>query len=193
MEPKGQQEVIGVIAFVAAIWGVFLLQCVLPFDLTAFGVTPRTWSGLLGVPAMPFLHASFRHLASNTVPLFVLLTLLAGSRAKSWAIVVDVILLGGILLWVCGRAANHVGASGLIFGLIAFLIISGFLERRFLSLGISLIVSIVYGGSLMFGIIPRIGSTVSWEGHLCGAVAGGIIAFYLTRDARIREATSVKE
>jgi membrane associated rhomboid family serine protease len=176
-----QQELYGVVAFMGVIWAVFFVGCVLPFDIKTLGVTPRTLVGLVGIPASPFLHASLQHLLSNTVPLFVLLTLLAGSKARSWEIVIDVVLLSGLLLWIFGRSATHIGASGLIFGLIAFLIVSGLLERRVVPLFVSAIVGFLYGSTLLSGVLPRMGSSVSWDGHLFGAIAGGIIAYVLTR------------
>ena len=189
MQHTIQQEIKGVVIFIATIWGVFLLECVVPFDLLSFGVTPRTLHGLVGIPAMPFLHANLQHIASNTLPLFVLLILLAGSKARSWEVVTEIVLLGGILLWLCGRTATHVGASGLIFGLIAFLIVSGWLERRFVPLVVSLVVTFVYGGILLWGVIPRIGTHISWDGHLLGAVAGGVIAYLMTKNPKPHEAT----
>lgn len=189
MQHTIQQEIKGVVIFIATIWGVFLLECVVPFDLLSFGVTPRTLHGLVGIPAMPFLHANLQHIASNTLPLFVLLILLAGSKARSWEVVTEIVLLGGILLWLCGRTATHVGASGLIFGLIAFLIVSGWLERRFVPLVVSLVVTFVYGGILLWGVIPRIGTHISWDGHLLGAVAGGVIAYLMTKNPTPHEAT----
>ena len=189
MQHTIQQEIKGVVIFIATIWGVFLLECVVPFDLLSFGVTPRTLHGLVGIPAMPFLHANLQHIASNTLPLFVLLILLAGSKARSWEVVTEIALLGGILLWLCGRTATHVGASGLIFGLIAFLIVSGWLERRFVPLVVSLVVTFVYGGILLWGVIPRIGTHISWDGHLLGAVAGGVIAYLMTKNPKPHEAT----
>ena len=179
-----QQELYGVIAFVAVIWGTFFVGCVLPFDINTLGVTPRTPIGLVGIPATPFLHANLQHLLSNTVPLFVLLTLLAGSNARSWEIVIDVVLLGGLLLWLFGRNATHVGASGLIFGLIAYLIVSGLLEKRVVPLIVSVVVGFLYGGTLLAGVMPRLGTQVSWDGHLFGAIAGGIIAYALTKERR---------
>jgi membrane associated rhomboid family serine protease len=125
-----------------------------------------------------------QHILSNTVPLFVLLMLLAGSRAESWEVVVLITFLGGLLLWIFGREAIHIGASGLISGLAAFLILSGFLERRIIPLLIALLVGFLYGSVLVMGVIPRIGSQVSWDGHLCGAIAGGIVAFALARGSR---------
>jgi membrane associated rhomboid family serine protease len=184
MQHTIQQEIKGVIAFVAAVWGVFLLEQVVPFDLTSFGLTPRTTTGLVGILTMPFLHANLEHIVSNTVPLFVLLILLAGSQARSWEVVGGIMLVGGVLLWLFGRPAIHIGASGLIFGLMAFLIVSGLRERRFVPLAIAVLVMFLYGGSLLLGVVPQLRSPVSWDGHLCGALAGAAIAWALTRKPR---------
>ena len=89
-----------------------------------------------------------------------------------------------MLLWTFGRPAVHIGASGLISGLTAFLILSGFLEQRIIPLLIALLVGFLYGGSLALGVIPRVGSQISWDGHLCGAIAGGVVAYALTRGSR---------
>ena len=115
------------------------------------------------------------------MPLLVLLILLAGSKARSWEIVIAVIVVGGGLLWLCGRNATHIGASGLVFGLVAFLIVSGFLEGRIVPLLVALVVGFLYGGTLLSGVVPKMNSMVSWDGHLCGAIAGGLIAYVLTR------------
>src|SRR4051812_36554734 len=95
-----REELIGVLAFIGIIWCAFIIGHVLPFRLESFGITPRTLRGLAGIPAAPFLHANLAHIVSNTVPLAVLLVLLAGSRARSWAIVASIVLLGGALLWM---------------------------------------------------------------------------------------------
>ena len=84
-----------------------------------------------------------------------------------------------------------IGASGLIFGLVAFLILSGLLERRIIPLIVSFAVGIFYGGTLLWGVLPTAGSAVSWDGHLCGAVAGGLAAWFLAREPRPRESVSV--
>jgi membrane associated rhomboid family serine protease len=178
-----RQEITGVILFVGAIWAVFLVSLVYP-GLDQYGVVPRRTFGLVGIAAMPFLHLNLQHIVANTIPLFVLLILLAGSRAQSWEVVVLIVLLGGSLLWIFGREAVHIGASGLISGLAAFLILSGFLEKRMIPLLIALVVGFFYGSSLLLGVIPRMGSAVSWDGHLCGAIAGGIVAALLARESR---------
>jgi membrane associated rhomboid family serine protease len=175
-----RQEISGVIVFLGAIWAVFLASLLFP-GLDHYGVLPRRMVGLVGIPVMPFLHANLQHILSNTIPLFILLVLLAGSRAESWGVVVSISLLGGLLLWIFGREAVHIGASGLVSGLVAFLILSGFLEKRIIPLLIALLVGFFFGGSLLLGVVPRFGSQISWDGHLCGAIAGGIIAFALAR------------
>lgn len=177
MKHQIHEELRGVFLFLSAIWVVFALNGVLPLELNRFGVTPRTLVGLGGIPLMPFLHEGWRHLLSNSVPLFLLLTLMAGSQANTWRVVGQIVVLGGALLWLFGRPATHVGASGLVFGLIAFLIVSGFVERRMLAILVALAVGFLFGGTLLSGILPRFGSAISWEGHLLGAVAGGLIAW----------------
>jgi membrane associated rhomboid family serine protease len=176
-----RKELRGVLVFVGIVWCVFVVGLVLPFSINSCGVTPRSIIGLVGVPLMPFLHADLKHLLSNTVPLTILLLLLAGSKANSWTIVAFIVFMSGAMLWLFGRPATHVGASGLIFGLIAFLLASGILERRIVPLVISIVVGFLYGGTLLSGIVPDLGSHISWEGHLFGAIAGGLAAGLMTR------------
>lgn len=183
-----REEFRGVLVFMGGIWAAFALNwLVYPIDFNSYGVVPRDFSGAIGIPIMPFLHVSIGHLLSNTIPLFVLLTLLAGSRARSWEIVGEIILVGGVLLWIFGRSVTHVGASGLVFGLVAFLILSGFLERRIVPLMISIGVGFLYGSTLVWGVLPSAGSHVSWDGHLCGAIAGGLTAYILTKAPKEEE------
>jgi len=182
----------GIVFFTGIIWAAFLLTLVFP-SLDSFGVAPRTLIGLVGIPVAPFLHANLYHLLGNTIPLFILLALLAGSKARSFEIVIDVVLLGGLLLWVFGRPANHIGASGLIFGLITFLMLSGVMEKRIVPMIVAVVVGFLYGGTLLWGILPYFGSQSSWDGHLCGAIAGGIVAYGLTRELWPQEAPARTE
>ena len=171
-------EIGGIMMFILAIWLGFALELILPLE--RFGLIPRQGAGLPGIFLMPFLHGSLRHIISNTVPLFVLMLLLAGSRANSWVIVASITLFGGLLLWLFGRPMIHIGASGLVFGLITFLIFSGLFEKRMLSIVVSVLVGFLYGGSLFAGVMP--GQTgISWDGHLFGAVAAIVIAWLVTR------------
>lgn len=176
-----RKDLYSIVVFVLAIWLTFFVDATIPARLTDWGLLPRSLRGLLGVATMPFLHASFGHILSNTVSLFVLLVLLASSRSNGQRIVIAIIATNGLLLWLVGRPYVHVGASGLIFGLITFLIVSGWTEKRPIPIAIALLVGGLYGTTLIGGLIPSWGSEVSWDGHLCGAVSGGVIA-YVMRD-----------
>jgi len=171
----------GIVVFVGLIWLVFVLDRVLPLE--NLGLVPRTLGGLFGIVTLPFLHGDWAHITSNTVPLFLLLVLLAGSRANSIDIVVFISVIAGIALWLFGRDAIHIGASVLVFGLIGFLVCAGFFEQRLLSALIAIGVAVTYGSTLLAGVLPT-NSGVSWEGHLFGALAGGLVAWYISGDLK---------
>lgn len=179
------EELHGILIFVGLIWIVHVVSWMLP-AIRTYGVHPGSVPGLIGVVTMPFLHGGIGHLISNTIPLLVLLALLAGSRANSAAIVIIISITTGLLLWGFSvqRDANHIGASGLVYGLISYLILSGFLEQRPLPLLVSIIVLVMFGlsTSTWIGMLPRQG--ISWDGHLYGAIAGGLVAFGLARKPR---------
>ena len=181
---KKQYYAIGL--FVAAMWLVLVVDSILPINLQRLGLYPRSLSGILGIPFMPFLHANFDHLLGNTIPLIVLLFLLVGSRKDSWWVVGSIIALSGALLWVFGRSALHVGASGLTFGLCSFLITVGIRERRVIPVSIAILVGLIYGGTMLSGVIPRWRSDISWDGHLCGLIAGGLVGFWFSRPKLVR-------
>lgn len=173
------QELPLVALFIVAIWGVFFIDRVFPLE--QFGLIPRQLSGLTGIFTMPFLHANLQHIMNNTVPLTVLLLLLAGSRADSRLVVLLIMVLGGLLLWLFGRSYSlHIGASGLVFGLASFLMVSGLLERRLVPMLISVLVAFLYGTSLLAGLVPW-QPGVSWDGHLFGGIAGAFVAWLLVK------------
>lgn len=173
-----REELRGIVIFVGAIWAAFLLSFALPLNQW-LALEPRSVGGLPGVAAMPFLHAGWGHLLANTPALFILLALLAGSRAHSWLVVAAIVILSGGLLWLFGRSAAHIGASGLVFGLTTFLIAAGWLERRLLAVLVAVVTAVLFGGMLISGVLPTAGANVSWDGHLCGAVAGVLVAYVL--------------
>jgi len=187
MKHRVTEELHGVVVFVGLLWAVFLIDAILPGDFNRYGLVPRHLWGLLGIVTMPFLHGGWNHLLGNTVPLFVLLTLLAGSRGNSAKIVVQLVLLGGALLWLVGRGNSiHVGASGLIYALIAFLIVAGLREGRLAAFGIAMLVGFLYGATLIGGVLPiSVDAGVSWDGHLMGAIAGGIVAVMNVKPAAV--------
>ncbi len=172
-------DIKGIALFVGLIWLVFVADRFLPLE--NFGLIPRSAKGLVGIVTLPFLHADWQHITGNTVPLVILLLLLAGSRANSIDIVVFISVLAGIALWLMGRTAIHIGASVLVFGLVGFLVCAGFFEKRLLSALIAIGVAVTYGSTLLAGILPT-ASGVSWEGHLFGALAGALVAYYISGD-----------
>lgn len=163
-----------IIIFVGAIWVIFLLDLFWPLE--RLGLVPRSLTGLLGIVTMPFLHGNFGHLVSNTVPLIILLGLMVLSRPRPWPTIILLTLISGVALWLLGRTALHIGASGLIYALMGFLIASGILERRLLPAAVALLVGFIYGSSILGGILPW-QPGVSWEGHLLGLLAGGALAW----------------
>lgn len=165
-----------VISYVIGLWSVYGVSVFVP-DLNQWGVIPRSVSGLPGIITMHFLHGSLGHLLSNSVPLLILLMLLVLAREDAIRIAIVIAIVAAGLLWLVGRSATHIGASVLVFGLIAFLIASGFVEKRFFLILISFMVLFLFGGSLLWGIVPSLGGKVSWEGHLCGVIAGTFLAF----------------
>lgn len=168
-----------ILGFVALLYIIWLLDFI--FHLSSYGIVPRTQKGLIGIITSPFLHANIRHLISNTLPLVILLLVtFSFYPKKATAVILISVLLGGTLVWLLGRHTNHVGASGLIYGLAAFLIVNGFTEQKFIPLLISIAVVIVYGG-LFWGLFPSYRSYISWEGHLFGAISGVIAVFILKK------------
>lgn len=160
--------------FIAIIWVVFFLDLLLPLE--KLGLLPRSLSGLVGIVTMPFLHGNFPHLLSNTVPLIILLGLMVISRPRPWSTMILLTLISGAALWLLGRSALHIGASGLIYALMGFLIAAGMLERRLISALIAIFVGVTYGTALIGGILPGTPG-VSWEGHLFGLLAGAALAW----------------
>ena len=136
---------------------------------------PRDVGGLVGILGMPFVHGSLHHLLANTVPLLIMGGLLVARGAAYFLRVSAAIaLLGGVTLWLLGREAAHIGASGLVFGIFGFLIVRGIYERSVRSALVALVVFLTYG-TMIFGVLPQ-GGHVSWEGHLFGLIAGAVVA-----------------
>ena len=177
-----RQNLLIAAAAVAVIWAVFLIDMVLPIDMRAFGIRPRSLSGLWGLVFSPFLHGGFVHIIANTIPLFVLLFLsLSYNRTLTLEAVIIIAIGGGFLVWLFGGGRSvHIGASGVIFGLIGFLIFSGIFMKNIKALIVAVVVLFLYGGVLIAGFIPRYG--VSWLGHAFGFLTG-VGAAWLSKGA----------
>ena len=156
---------------------VTLLQSLLRVDLRTFGIVPRTPRGLIGIAFAPLLHLNFGHLFANALPLFVLLVLLFAHSEYLPEVTLAWIWLGsGLGTWLIGRGgAIHIGASSVIYGLVVYLIATGWWMRSWRSVFIALAVLFLYGG-IFYGLLPQRG-IVSWEGHLAGAITGLLVAW----------------
>jgi len=172
---------IPIIALTALCWLVLALDHLFwQGSLTQYGITPRRLASLPGIIWAPFLHASVRHLAANTLPLLILGAILCGrSRTEFAAVTVVGIVLGGGLTWLFGRNACHVGASGLIFCYFGYLASLAWFRRTFGTLCLSIVCILGYGG-LIRGILPT-SAPVSWESHLAGFFAGIALASLMAK------------
>jgi len=157
------------------IWCVYLIDEQLGLDLRRFGNRPLRKNGLPGVLLMPLLHGDFQHLWGNTVSFFSLNSLLLyfyrnlGYKVLGWSW-----LATGCLLWLSGAPGNHIGLSGVIYALSAFLFLSGLIRQSPRLIRVSMVVAFLYG-SIVWGVFP-IEVGVSWQGHLSGALVGSLLA-----------------
>lgn len=157
----------------ALLWGIEILDTLSFFvSLDQFGIRPRSGSGLVGVVTAPWLHAGFGHLVSNTLPFLAFGGIILASGRKYFvAVTLFTAIAGGGALWLLGPpGTNHIGASLVIFGYLGFLLSRGFFERSAFWVVVSLVLAVAYGG-VLFGVLPG-QSGISWQGHLCGFLAG---------------------
>lgn len=166
-------------SLLAIMWLVEILDFMLQGALKQFGIIPRNLTGLRGLVFAPFLHANFPHLIANTLPFALLAWFVMLRRMRDFVIVsVVVMLIGGLGTWLSGASNSvHIGASGLIFGYLGFLMARGFFERSWSAVLLSLIAGFAYGGAL-WGVLPG-QADISWQGHLFGFIAGVLAAKWL--------------
>jgi membrane associated rhomboid family serine protease len=194
---------ITILSFVAILYIVEIVNQLSGDRLDNNGIRPLESDGLIGIVFAPLLHANWQHLIANTVPALVLgfLMTLAGLSRFIFATAI-IWIVGGAGTWLIGNVGNTcggepdiIGASGLIFGWLTFLLVFGFFTRKVWEIVVGLIVLFVYG-TVLFGALPQVGCTgISWQGHLCGAIAGVFAAYLLSgperkaRELRKRGAT----
>jgi membrane associated rhomboid family serine protease len=159
------------LCFLIILWIIQLAQFIFKINFDSFGLLPRTTSGLIGIITAPLLHAGFAHLFSNTLPLLFLATgVLYFYKNSAFKVFVIVYIVPGVFVWLFAREAYHIGASGIVYGLVTFLFFSGVIRRDTRSIALALIVTFLYG-SLIWGVLPQ-NNNVSWEYHLFGSLTG---------------------
>ncbi len=183
-------QILILLSLVGLMWAVEIADQVFfrPFlqtTLDVYGIIPRNLIGLRGILFAPFLHGNFPHLIGNIIPFLVLgwLIMLREISDFFWVTLVSG-LVSGLGTWLFGSPGVHVGASGVIFGYLGYLLLRGFFERSILSIAISLGVGVLYG-SLLWGVLPM-QYGISWEGHLFGFIGGVLAARLLVNGSRNR-------
>ncbi|MFZ0833671.1 MAG: rhomboid family intramembrane serine protease [Mycobacterium sp.] len=196
--PKRPAWLVGgitIVSFVALLYVIELFDSLSGHHLDSNGIRALDADGLVGIVFAPLLHSNWDHLIANTVPALVLgfLMTLAGMARFAFATVI-IWVVGGFGTWLIGNVGaqcpyvgmrcevNHIGASGLIFGWLAFLIVFGWFTRKIWEIAVGLVVLFVYG-TVLFGVLPGT-QGVSWQGHLCGALAGVLAAYVLSGPER---------
>ena len=166
------------LAFVALLWAVQILNFALDLDAAPFGVAPRTLAGLVGLLFAPLMHAGFDHLVANTLPIVILGTAMLHLYPRASPIVLPAIWIGpGLAVWLFARGGVHLGASGLVYGLVAYVFTAGLLRRDRRAIAASMVVAFLYGASV-WGVLP-IQRGQSWETHLAAAAIGLVLALAL--------------
>jgi hypothetical protein len=167
--------------FVVVLWIIKGLEIHYNYFLPDYGIYPRTIEGLKGILLMPFIHSDIKHLFSNSIPLVILGACIIFFYKEVWLrVFLWIWLLDGVWVWLGGRSSWHIGASGLVYGLAAFLLLSGAIRREKQLMAVSLLVIFLYGG-MVWGVFPFfIG--MSWEAHLFGFIAGALLAYVYRKE-----------
>ena len=155
-------------------WGVWAADLFWPGRI-GHGIVPRTAYGVSGIVMAPFLHGNLQHLLSNTIPFVILgaIILLRGPRALTFVFIVSA-LVSGLGTWLfAAPGTEHIGASGIVFGFLGYVLLRAIYDRRLSSFVIAVVVAVLYGAMLVSSILPASG--ISWTGHVFGFM-GGVVA-----------------
>lgn len=178
------------LGYLVIIWGVHIINVVVfGGSLTAFGIHPLDLSSLWGILTSPLLHANFSHLLSNSVPGAVFAFLIGHSGHRVfWEVTLITGVVGGLGTWLLGGVGtNHIGASGLVYGWLAYLLVRGIFNRSFSQIVLGAVLGFIYSG-LVWGVLPGTPG-VSWQAHLFGAIGGVLAGMIITSDDPPRKAS----
>ncbi len=170
------------VIFVSGLWIIHFTLWILDIPPGIFGIYPRTIRGLAGLITGPLVHADIFHLISNSIPLLILgIGFLYFYDKLATEVFLWIYFTTGFWVWLLGREAWHIGASGLIYGIASFAFVSGLIRKNTRLLGLALIVLFLYGG-LVYGLFPdKVHPEVSWESHLLGGLCGLVLAVYFRK------------
>jgi membrane associated rhomboid family serine protease len=181
LPPSPVVSVVVMVAFTAVLYLSEALDQFTPLHLDDDGIVPRTLGGLEGILWAPLLHGGWAHLFANTLPFLVLGFLAMAGGFRQWVLVTATIwVVGGLGVWLTAADnSSTIGASGIIFGWLAFLLVRGFFARSGRQIAVAVVLLFVWGG-ILWGILPG-QSSISWQGHLFGAAAGVLAAWAVAR------------
>lgn len=190
MNKTEQKELFGILfipfLFLLLMWIVKIIELNFNISFVIYGVFPQSLSGLKGILFSPFIHKDFVHLINNSYPIIILGGMLfAVYRKIALQLFLWLFFISGFWLWIIGRPSFHIGASGIIYALASFLLVSGFIRKNPRLSAISMVVIFLYG-SMIWGVLPT-KQAVSWEGHLAGLLAGILVAFFYKNEGPKRK------
>lgn len=170
------QQLLFPISVVALMWFVKIVEVTKGIKFTRWGIFPRDLDGLIGIITCPFIHSDWQHLMSNSLPMLMLMGIvMVFYRRVAIPSILITTVLTGFTVWLFARESYHVGASGVVYGLVSFLAWTGVFRRNLKSIILSLVILVMYGG-YFHGIVPT-KEGVSWESHLFGGLVGIFTAF----------------
>ncbi|GAA1023976.1 MULTISPECIES: rhomboid family intramembrane serine protease [Amycolatopsis] len=186
LPPNPKAAAFVALGFVAVLYLVELLDVILPGEFTHGGILSRDASSLDGILWAPLLHAGWSHLFSNTVPVLIFSFLAMAAGIGRFAVVTAIIwLVSGLGVWLVGPSnAYTVGASGLAFGWLAYLLVRGLFHRSLAQIAVAVVLLGIWSG-MLWGLLPG-NPGISWQGHLFGALAGILAAWLTSRGERVK-------
>lgn len=180
MNQTSIQPIISSIRFAAIcvllFWSVHIISWITGYSFAHYGIYPREVYGLIGILTAPLIHGDFQHLFSNSFPFFVLTGLIYYFYKKvAIPSFILIYLITGFTVWMFARPVYHIGASGVVYGLVSFVLFSGIFRRNIKSIALALSITVLYSG-YFYGLVP-LKDDVSWESHLFGALVGMLVAY----------------
>ena len=188
LSKKFKSSLVKALSIVGLLWVVHIFQLITNIDLGFLGIYPRHFWGMRGILTAPFIHADWHHLFSNSAPLLALgTTIFFFYERVALRSYLMIYLLTGLTVWLLARDVFHIGASGVVYGLVSFVFWTGIFRKSLQSIVLALIVTFLYSGYFA-GILPN-QEGISWESHLFGALIGIFVAYYFKEEMELAERT----